>query len=343
MHIETVVHQAVKESGLCFNDLSAISVTTEPGLPMSLSIGTKYGKYLCRHYKKPFIPIHHMKAHALTARMVKRDLEFPYLVLLVSGGHCLLAIAKSADDFLLLGEVIDNAPGEIMDKIARRLKLKNLREYSVLSGGRAMEVAASKADNPLEFEFATPLMHYRNCNFSFAGLHNKVTRTIITEEKKYNVAPDQVLPSVNNICAGFLLSITRHLCHRIQRAMEFIDARNLILPQHRILVMSGGVACNNIIPQGIEIICNEFGYKLVRPPPKLCTDNGVMIAWNGVERWKAKVGVLQNFDHVDYNKCSPIGESIIEEVTQANLKCKWIKLDKFLNLITNGENQKAVV
>ncbi|XP_044751177.1 probable tRNA N6-adenosine threonylcarbamoyltransferase, mitochondrial isoform X2 [Coccinella septempunctata] len=325
-NIEHVVNLAVERSGIKFEDLSAIATTVEPGLPMSLSIGMKYGKHLCRLYKKPFIPIHHMKAHALTARMYDKSIEYPFLVLLVSGGHCLLAIAENVDDFLLLGKSTDNAPGEIMDKIARRLKLRNLEEYATLSGGRAVELAASKADNSTQFNYVIPLLHHKNCNFSFSGLHNQISRMIEKEEKIYGVAPDEVIPTVYNMCAGFLLTITRHICHRVQRAMEFIQIKNLIPPERRVLVMSGGVACNNFIPKGIEIICKEYGYKLVRPPPKLCTDNGIMIAWNGVERWKSQIGIYSDFEHITVKKSNPIGNSMIEEIENANLSCEWVKL-----------------
>ncbi|KAL3283161.1 hypothetical protein HHI36_006313 [Cryptolaemus montrouzieri] len=342
-NIELVVNETIKQSGLNFKDLNAVATTTEPGLPMSLLIGMKYGKHLCRVHKKPFIPIHHMKAHALTARMFDKNIEFPFLVLLVSGGHCLLAIAQNMEDFLLLGTGIDNSPGEIMDKIARRLKLRNLIEYSALSGGQAMELAASKADDPLQFNFVIPMLQYKNCNFSFSGLNNQITRMINSEEKLHNVAPDEVLPTVNNLCAGFLLCMTRHICHRVQRAIEYIELNNLIPPANKILVMSGGVACNNFIPKGIQIVCDEFGYKLVRPPPKLCTDNGVMIAWNGVERWKANVGIYHDFENINIKHTSPIGKSIIDDISKANLKCKWVKLGSFIKSLCKKESRERVV
>ncbi|CAG9838684.1 unnamed protein product [Diabrotica balteata] len=154
------------------------------GLPLSLLIGTKYGKHLCRKYNKPFMPIHHMEAHALTARMHDKSIEFPFLVLLISGGHCLLVVAESVDKFLLLGETIDDAPGETFDKMARRMKLKNIPKYSTLSGGQAIELAATKADNPLAYKFTIPLLMYKNCNFSFAGIKNQLLLQLQREEKE---------------------------------------------------------------------------------------------------------------------------------------------------------------
>lgn len=116
-NIEDVVNESLTNAGLSVNDLDAIAVTIKPGLPLSLSIGMKYGKHLCRTYSKPFIPIHHMQAHALTARLHDKSVKFPYLVLLISGGHCLLSVVKGVNDFLLLGESMDDAPGEAFDKV----------------------------------------------------------------------------------------------------------------------------------------------------------------------------------------------------------------------------------
>nr|CAI5837215.1 unnamed protein product [Callosobruchus analis] len=168
--------------------------------------------------------------------------------------------------------------------MARRMKLKNLPEYSCLSGGQAFELASQKADNPLQYKFGVPLLQYKNCNFSFAGLKNQLYRHLINEERLKGVPADGVIPGINNLCAGFQLAITRHLCHRLQRGMEYVERKDMIPPDKRTLVVSGGAACNNFIAEGLRIVCDELGYRLVRPPPKLCTDNGVMIAWNGVEK-----------------------------------------------------------
>ncbi|KAF5297707.1 hypothetical protein FQA39_LY12038 [Lamprigera yunnana] len=283
-NIENVVDEAVKAANVAIDDIEAIAVTVKPGLPLSLMVGMKYGKYLCRKHTKPFIPIHHMEAHALTARMHDRNLEFPFLVLLISGGHCLLAIAQDVDKFLLMGQGIDDAPGELFDKVARRLQLKNLPEFSKLSGGRAIELAASKANDPLEFSFTTTLLQYRDCNFSFAGIKNQCIRHIIKEERKFDLPPDGTIPGLYNLCAALQLVVTRHLCHRVQRGIRYLEMKELIPTNRQALVVSGGVACNNFIAKGLEILCSELDYKMVRPPPKLCTDNGVMIAWNGMER-----------------------------------------------------------
>ncbi|XP_018574703.1 probable tRNA N6-adenosine threonylcarbamoyltransferase, mitochondrial [Anoplophora glabripennis] len=330
-NIENVVSEAVNAANIHFREIDAIATTVKPGLPLSLKIGTTYGKYLCRLHKKPFIPIHHMEAHALTARMHDKSIEFPFLVLLISGGHCLLAVAKKVDKFLLLGEGKDDAPGEAFDKLARRMKLKNIPEYSQLCGGQAIEKAALKADDPLRYKFTIPLLQYKDCNFSFSGIKNQLLLQLFSEEKEENVPPDGVIPGVSNLCAGLQLVMTRHLCHRVQRGMEYVARKGIIPPNKQTLVVSGGAACNNFIATGLQMVCDELGYKMVRPPPKLCTDNGVMIAWNGVERWKENIGVFEDFEHIDIEKCSPLGERLIEEVTNESISCKWVKLSK-LNL-----------
>ncbi|KAF5282807.1 hypothetical protein FQR65_LT02804 [Abscondita terminalis] len=312
-NIEDVVNDALKAANITCNDVDAIATTVKPGLPLSLSIGLKYGTYLSRTFNKPFIPIHHMEAHALTARMHDPSIEFPFLVLLISGGHCLLAVAQDVDKFLLMGQSHDDAPGEVFDKMSRRLQLRNIPEFSKLSGGQAIELAASRATDPSEFKFTTTLLKYRDCNFSFAGNKNQFHRHVINQERKFGLAPDDVVPGFPNLCAGLLLVVTRHLCHRVQRGMEYVKLKNLIPSNRQTLVVSGGVACNNFIARGLEIVCNELDYRLVRPPPKLCTDNGVMIAWNGIERWRTNKGITNALESIEIQKCCPLGENIIEK------------------------------
>ncbi|XP_069690667.1 tRNA N6-adenosine threonylcarbamoyltransferase, mitochondrial isoform X2 [Periplaneta americana] len=337
-NIESVVNNALQAANLQLLDVDAIATTVKPGLPLSLLVGTNYGKHLSRISGKPFIPIHHMEAHALTVRMVQK-VNFPFLVLLISGGHCLLAVVKNVDKFLLLGQSIDDAPGEAFDKAARRLKLRNLPEFRTLSGGRAIEFAASKSVNPRAFEFPTILAHYRDCNFSVAGLKNTLRKHILKQEKLHDVEADELIPSVFDLCASFQFAITRHLCQRLQRGMEFVTLRNLLPHDKKTLVVSGGVACNKFIKGAVGKVCQEMGYSLAVPPPHLCTDNGVMIAWNGIERWQTNAGVTYDLDSVDIESKCPLGEDWREEVTKANIKCKWIKL---ASLFESGAKEEVI-
>ncbi|PSN33976.1 putative tRNA N6-adenosine threonylcarbamoyltransferase [Blattella germanica] len=342
-NIKTVVEDALEKAKIQISDVDAIATTVKPGLPLSLLVGLNYGKSLSSKFRKPFIPIHHMEAHALTVRMVQK-VDFPFLVLLISGGHCLLAIAKSIDKFLLLGQSLDDAPGEAFDKAARRLKLRNLPEFRNLSGGQAIELAASKSTNPGAFTFPTILAHCRDCNFSVAGLKNKLRKHIITQEEIHGVEGDELIPDVFNLCADFQMAITRHICQRLQRGMEFIALRNLLPEESKTLVVSGGVACNGFIKRALDLVCQDMGYLLAVPPPNLCTDNGIMIAWNGMERWKAQIGIAEDLDSVDIDSKSPFGDNWTEEVTKANIKCKWIKLRSLYDpQIENRQKREAAI
>ncbi|XP_021934054.1 probable tRNA N6-adenosine threonylcarbamoyltransferase, mitochondrial [Zootermopsis nevadensis] len=359
-HIESVVNDALRAASLQLSDVDAIATTVKPGLPLSLIVGMNYGKHLSRISGKPLIPIHHMEAHALTVRMVQK-VDFPFLVLLISGGHCLLAVAQAVDRFLLLGQSLDDAPGEAFDKVARRLKLRNLAEFRTLSGGEAIELAASK------------------CTIFLRHLIIQVIKLLSVSD----VEGDELIPGVFNLCGSFQMAITRHLCQRLQRAMEFVGLQKLLPQDNKTLVVSGGVACNKFIKRAIKLVCHEMGYTLAVPPPHLCTDNGIMIAWNGIERWQAHAGVTYDLDSVDiasrliirydahdelgefgcqfsvkmaidihflfciffYIRCElqehnphvkreslwcPLGEDWSEQVVKANIKCKWIKLTSLL-------------
>uniref|UniRef100_T1JHI2 N(6)-L-threonylcarbamoyladenine synthase n=1 Tax=Strigamia maritima TaxID=126957 RepID=T1JHI2_STRMM len=295
-HIERVVTTALQRSKLTLNDIDAIATTVKPGLELSLRMGLNYTKKIIRECKKPFIPIHHMEAHALTARMVNR-IDFPFLVLLISGGHSQIALVKSVSEYLLLGYTLDNAPGEVCDKVARRLKLRNIPKYRFMNGGQAIEKCALSGD-PLKFDFTTPLSQYRNCNFSFAGCKTRAESLIIEEEENEEIEADCVISSAADLCASFQHVIAKQIVTRVHRAMMFCERKDLLNGNRKTLVMSGGVACNRYIWGALKILCNHEGFELICPPPELCTDNGIMIAWNGMERLKLGIGVTMDIDSV---------------------------------------------
>ncbi|XP_053663862.1 probable tRNA N6-adenosine threonylcarbamoyltransferase, mitochondrial [Anopheles marshallii] len=331
-NIENVVNKTFQLANISPKDIDAVAVTNRPGLPLSLIVGTRYAKHIARTYDKPLIPIHHMQAHALMARMTS-SIPYPFLCLLVSGGHSLLVLVESTTTFRLLGETLDDAPGEALDKIARRLKLRNISKYAQMSGGQAIEVAAQTASNTSAYEFPLPLSKYRDCQFSFAGLKNTATRHILERESTLNLAPDALLPDYEAFCACFLKGVTRHMLHRTQRAIEYCERRNLFPPDRnqRSLVISGGVACNDVIFNALSSMAAQFGFSTYRPPKKLCTDNGTMIAWNGVEKLLAKdtSEMTKNYETVDISGKCPIGESLIYDVKEANIACKWAKVNVF--------------
>ncbi|XP_046830870.1 probable tRNA N6-adenosine threonylcarbamoyltransferase, mitochondrial isoform X3 [Vespa crabro] len=302
-HITEVCEKALRSANLKLRDIDAIATTVKPGLSLSLQIGEKFGKYLAVLGNKPFIPIHHMQAHALTVRITEK-VDFPYLVLLISGGHSLLVVVQNVQKFIILGSSMNNAPGEILDK------------------------------------------SYQDCRFSFSGILTTCINHITEEEKKHNIIADMIIPDVYNLCASLQLAITKHLCHKTQRAIEFLDYINLIPEDKRTLVISGGVACNNFIAKALDIICSELNYKLVRTPPRLCTDNGVMIAWNGVEKWISGIDILRNeseIKNVTVETKAAIGEDWTERVQFSKLKCKRIKIEKKLAMDSTIANDAVTI
>lgn len=324
-HIQPTVSNTLEKARLTMEDITAIAVTLKPGLPLSLAVGMKYAKHLARKHRKPIIPIHHMEAHALVARL-EHDISFPFLALLISGGHCLLSIVHDVNKFQLLGESIDIAPGEMFDKIARRMKLRNVPEYSTYCGGQAVELAASKATNKHNFQLPLPLSEYRDCNFSFNGLKTSILLQLHRKEKYHKIVADEIIPEINDLCRAALLATSRHLVHRTQRAMEFCEQKNIFLGRNKYLVVSGGVACNNFIFNALKLLCNETEYKVYRPSANLCTDNGIMIAWNGLEKWRKCIDITTNLHKLDIEATCQLGDNLIEEVRKANILTKLIKL-----------------
>ncbi|XP_028030330.1 probable tRNA N6-adenosine threonylcarbamoyltransferase, mitochondrial [Bombyx mandarina] len=328
-HIETAVTEALSTAKIKIKDIDAVAVTVKPGLLLSLQVGVQYAKYICMEYNKPIIPVHHMEAHALVAR-IYHNLPFPFIVLLISGGHCLLCLVQDVNQFFLLGESLDNAPGEILDKVARRMKLKNIKEYSQLAGGKAVEEAAKKANNSQQFQFPLPLNRNRDCNFSFSGLKDSLVRKLIKKEKEHGITGDCLIPEYNDLCASFQIALAEHLGHRLERAIIFCEEKNLINPNNKNIVVSGGVACNDFIFKSMQFVAGKSGYSCYRPPPKVCTDNGIMIAWNGVEKLKKSYQIQYDLPLSEIDPIAPLGKSLIHEVKCANIPVKVTKLTNLL-------------
>lgn len=310
------------------DNIDAIAVTTRPGLSLSLLVGLRYAKHLCRKHSKPIIPIHHMQAHALTAR-VENKIDYPFLCLLASGGHCLLTFVRNTTEFLILGEAVDDAPGECFDKVAREMQLKNLPQFAECNGGTAIEIAARSATNPNRFEFPTPLARERNCQFSFSGSKTSAHRLLAKLRTEQQLQPDQVITHYEDFCAGFLRAMTKQMVRRTQRAMAFCDREHLWGDSiERRFVFSGGVACNDFIYTALQQLSQPLGYDVFRPSKEFCMDNGIMIAWNGVERWlveREKYAAL-DVDELRAEPKEPIGESLVNKLSTANIKCDWVKI-----------------
>uniref|UniRef100_A0A8C6GF50 N(6)-L-threonylcarbamoyladenine synthase n=1 Tax=Mus spicilegus TaxID=10103 RepID=A0A8C6GF50_MUSSI len=323
-NIQRIVEETLSASRITPSDLSAIATTIKPGLALSLGVGLSFSLQLVNRFKKPFIPIHHMEAHALTIRLTNK-VEFPFLVLLISGGHCLLALVQGVSDFLLLGKSLDIAPGDMLDKVARRLSLIKHPECSTMSGGKAIEHLA-KDGNRFHFTINPPMQNAKNCDFSFTGLQHITDKLITHKEKEEGIEKGQILSSAADIAAAVQHATACHLAKRTHRAILFCKQKNLLSPANAVLVVSGGVASNLYIRKALEIVANATQCTLLCPPPRLCTDNGIMIAWNGIERLRAGLGVLHDVEDIRYEPKCPLGVDISREVAEAAIKVPRLKM-----------------
>ncbi|XP_050756416.1 tRNA N6-adenosine threonylcarbamoyltransferase, mitochondrial [Gymnogyps californianus] len=322
-NIDQVVKEALSVSGVSVHELAAVATTVKPGLALSLEVGLQYSLNMVNKYQKPFIPIHHMEAHALTIRLT-HHVEFPFLVLLLSGGHCILAVAQGVSDFLLLGQSIDIAPGDMLDKVARRLSLRKHPECHSMAGGKAIEHLAQNG-NRQQHAFRLPMQQYRNCDFSFSGLQSLVNKAIIQKEKEEGIQEGEILSCVKDIAAAVQHAVAVHIIQRTYRAMLFCIKNSILSSKNATLVVSGGVASNQYIRKGLQTLADANDFAFLCPPPRLCTDNGVMIAWNGIERLRAGLGVLHSTDGIRYEPKAPLGIDISKRVEEDSIKVPKLK------------------
>ncbi|MDG1471272.1 MAG: tRNA (adenosine(37)-N6)-threonylcarbamoyltransferase complex transferase subunit TsaD [Ascidiaceihabitans sp.] len=266
-HVEKLdvsVVQALAEAKLNLSDIDAIAVTAGPGLIGGVVSGVMLAKGLSVATGKPIYGVNHLAGHALTPRLTD-NVEFPYLMLLVSGGHCQFLIATGPQDFRRLGGTIDDAPGEAFDKVARLIGLPQ-------PGGPMIEQAAKQGD-PKRFKLPHPLLDRAGCDMSFSGLKTAVLRTrdaVIAEKGGLSVQ-DQ-----SDLAASFQAAVSDVLAEKSRRAMTEYLALDPIAPT---LCVAGGVAANMTIRSGLETVCREFGAEFAAPPLALCTDNAAMIAY----------------------------------------------------------------
>ncbi|MTI11227.1 tRNA (adenosine(37)-N6)-threonylcarbamoyltransferase complex transferase subunit TsaD [Curvivirga aplysinae] len=266
-HMDSIVERALNEANLELTDLDAIAATTGPGLIGGVMVGMMTAKALALAANKPFVSVNHLEGHALTARL-SEDVAFPYLLLLVSGGHCQILCVRGVGDYELYGSTIDDAVGEAFDKTAKLLGL----EYP---GGPNVEKAAASGD-PHRFKLPRPMVGRPDCDFSFSGLKTAVRQQI--EKLSEDERDAQALA---DICAGFQLAVGDVFADRCRRAMERFRAE---CGDGHALVVGGGVAANKALRAVLTDAAAAQNMRFVAPPVKLCTDNGAMIAWAGLER-----------------------------------------------------------
>lgn len=269
-HLKPMVEQALKQASINLQEIDAFAVTAGPGLIGGLIVGLMFAKGLSLSANKPLIAVNHLEGHALTARLVY-DLDFPYLLLLVSGGHCQILEVLGVGDYNMLGTTLDDAAGEAFDKVAKMLGLG-------CPGGPIVEELAKKG-NAKAFELPLPMIKNTNCDFSFSGLKTAVKRIVDTQvklEEKF----------ICDLCASFQFAVSQILCLKLKRAFE---RYNLKFPNHKKLVIAGGVAANDYLNQEFQKLAALNGFELFIPPIKLCTDNAAMVAWAGLERFKLQL------------------------------------------------------
>ncbi|KAK7349645.1 hypothetical protein VNO77_07168 [Canavalia gladiata] len=279
--IDQVVQDALDKAYMTEKDLTAVAVTIGPGLSLCLRVGVQKARRIAGAFNLPIIGIHHMEAHALVARLIEKDLQFPFMALLISGGHNLLILARDLGQYIQLGTTIDDAIGEAYDKTAKWLQLDMRR-----SGGPAIEELAREG-NAESVNFSIPMKQHKDCNFSYAGLKTQVRLAI--ESKKIDAkipissASYEDRLSRADIAASFQRVAVLHLEERCERAIQWALKME---PSIRYLVVSGGVASNQYVRAQLDMVVKKNGLQLICPPPQLCTDNGVMIAWTGIEHFR---------------------------------------------------------
>ena len=268
-HMDGIVARALDRAGVGLAEIDGVAATGGPGLIGGVMVGMMTAKAIAFAAGKPLIAVNHLEGHALTARLTD-GLDFPYLLLLVSGGHCQLLIVEGVGRYVRLGTTIDDAVGEAFDKAAKLLGLG-------YPGGPEIERAAAAGD-PARFDLPRPMKGRPGCDFSFSGLKTALRRT-----RETLPAPGLNDAARADLAAGFQAAVCESLADRVRRAMEIMEGSDLA----RHLVVAGGVAANRSIHAALAELTRTRGYSLHVPPLELCTDNGAMIAWAGAERLAA--------------------------------------------------------
>ncbi len=273
--IDLIVKKAIDESGVNLEMIDAVATTAGPGLIVCLSVGLSFGKAIALSLNKPFIAVNHLEGHALSPKL-DSELNYPYLLLLISGGHTQFLNVEGLGKYKRLGTTIDDSVGEAFDKTAKMLGIE-------FPGGPQIEKYAKKG-NPNKYKLPKPIFHKGGCNLSFAGLKTAVLRIvkqIKTEKEKFDLA------------ASFQKTVEEILYKKSKVA--FNEFRNINGDKDNAFVVAGGVAANKRIREVLESLCKEENFEAIFPPVDLCGDNAAMIAMVGLEKFK-----LKQFNNLDY-------------------------------------------
>ena len=272
--IEFIVQKAIEESNLDLENLDGIAATAGPGLIVCLTVGLNTGKAIAGSLKKPFVAVNHLEGHALSPK-INNKIEFPYLLLLISGGHTQFLEVNGVNNYRRLGTTIDDALGEAFDKTAKLLGIE-------FPGGPKIEEWAKKGDKNY-FKLPKPILKIGGCNLSFAGLKTavlRISKELKNEKEKYHLA------------ASFQKTINEILYEKTRVAMEeFVKNKK---STKNTFVIAGGVASNLPIRENLTKLAEEKNFSSIFPPVNLCSDNAAMIAWVGIERYK--INLIDNLE-----------------------------------------------
>ena len=273
--IDLITKKAIDESGIKLEDLDAVAATAGPGLIVCLSVGLSFGKAVASSLNKPFIAVNHLEGHALSPKL-NSSLSYPYLLLLISGGHTQFLSVQGLSKYKRLGTTIDDAVGEAFDKTAKLLGIE-------FPGGPQIEEYAKKGDFK-KYKLPKPIIHKGGCNLSFAGLKTavlKIAKQIKTDQERYDLA------------ASFQKTVEEILYKKSKVAFE--EFKKINGDKNNTFVVAGGVAANKKIREILTNLCKEVNFNPIFPPVNLCGDNAAMIAMVGLEKFK-----LKQFSNLDF-------------------------------------------
>lgn len=274
--IKLALEKSLEESGIKLEEVDAIAATGGPGLIGGVIVGTMFAKSLALGLNKPYIAVNHLEGHLLSPRLTN-NLEFPYLMLLVSGGHCQFVAALGLGNYKILGETMDDAVGEAFDKTGKMLGM----EYPA---GPMIEKLALEGD-PHRFELPKPLYKRPGCDFSFSGLKTAVSviaRSITRKQSMdCHIADAPRNDDLHHVCASFQYTVGEILKDRTSNAIKMFSE----LSDSKNFAIAGGVAANEYLRGQLQELLSKNGFTMYAPPMNLCTDNGAMIAWAGLEHF----------------------------------------------------------